>query len=166
MEVESIVGEGSTFSVYFPVVDAPPPAQPPLYVEKNGAARAVGSGRILVVDDEPLLVKINEKRLQGLGYQVTAVTDSREALFIFQSQPDSFDLLITDQTMPGLTGEELVKAVLEIKPSLPVILCTGHSDIFTRTKALSMGITKYVFKPLLGNELLDAVRAVLDVDKE
>lgn len=80
----------------------------------------------------------------------------------FQDQPDNFDLLITDQTMPGLSGAELAKAVLEIKPSLPIIMCTGHSDIIPEEKALSMGIKRYVFKPVRGDELLDAVRELLD----
>jgi len=122
-----------------------------------------GSKRILVVDDEPFLVKINEKRLTGKGYKVTAVTDSIVALEKFRSQPDSFDLLITDQTMPGLTGAELVKAVLELKPSLPVIMCTGHSQAISRKDAMAIGIKKYVFKPLHGDELLEAVKDVLEL---
>ena len=161
IDVESSVGDGSTFKVFFPAVKEPA-SQPVVSVPKDKATRSAGNERILIVDDELLLVKINEKRLQALGYKVTGVTDSIEALSIFRNQPDSFDLLITDQTMPGLTGEKLAKAVLEIKPTIPVIICTGHSDTFSKEEALSMGIKKYTFKPLMGDELLDAVEEVLD----
>ncbi len=121
----------------------------------------VKTATILVVDDELLLVKINASRLRSKGYQVTTATESREALELFRSQPEKFDVLITDQTMPGLTGSELAGEVLAIKPSLPVIMCTGHSDIFSEEEALQLGIKKYVFKPLYGDELLDAVAEVL-----
>ena len=162
VEVASTVGKGSTFFVYLPAtVEAA--RQPAVSGHKDGAAATTAEREtILVVDDEPLLVKINEKRLKNQGYLVTAVSDSREALKKFRAQPDEFDLLITDQTMPGLTGAELAKAVLEIKPSMPIIMCTGHSDTVPEEKALSMGIKKYVFKPLLGDELLGAVREVLN----
>lgn len=162
IEVESTVGQGTTLSVCIPATEEPA-VQPTVSDQGNGAtATAGGNERILVVDDEPLLVKINQSRLESRGYQVTAVSDSREALEKFRSQPDSFDLLITDQTMPGLTGAELATAVREIKPSLLIIICTGHSDTVPEEKALSMGINKYVFKPIYGDELLDAVREVLD----
>lgn len=160
IDIESSVGEGTTFRVFFPTAGSPP-AHDSISEQKNEATRATGSERILMVDDEPLLVMINENRLQAFGYQVTAVTDSREALSLFRKHPDNFDLLITDQTMPGLTGNELTKAVLEIKPSLPVIVCTGHSETFSKEEALSMGIKKYVLKPIHSDELLDAVQELL-----
>ncbi len=105
-------------------------------------------------------MKVNAKRLQALGYKVTGVTDSNEALSIFRSQPDNFDLLITDQTMPGFTGNELAEAMLAIKPSLPVIVCTGHSETFSKDDALSKGIKKYILKPVHGDELLDTVQEI------
>jgi two-component system, cell cycle sensor histidine kinase and response regulator CckA len=161
IKVESTVGKGSTFTVYLPAL-AETAAEPAVRGQGDKAAATSCNERILVVDDDPLLVRINESRLKNQGYQVTAISDSMEALEEFRSQPDSFDMLITDQTMPGLTGTELAKAVLDIKPSIPVILCTGHSEIVTEDKALSMGIKKYVLKPIHGDELLDAVREVLD----
>jgi len=161
VEVESRVGKGTVFSVYLPATEEP--LAPTVVVERQDRGKVrLGNARVLVVDDELLLVKINEKRLKGQGYQVTAVTDSRKALEMFRSQPDSFDLLVTDQTMPGLTGADLAKAVLEIRPSLPIILCTGHSDVVSEEEARALGIRKYVFKPLRGDELLDAVQEVLD----
>ena len=120
-----------------------------------------GNSNILVVDDEPLLVRISTKLLEELGHSVTGTTDSRDALEKFRAHPEKFDLLITDQTMPGLSGAELAKEVLAIKPSMPIIMCTGHFDVVSEEDALAMGITKYVFKPLTGNELLDAVTEVL-----
>jgi PAS domain S-box-containing protein len=158
--VESSIGKGTVFSVFLPITkeSAPPAVIAELKDREEGRT---GSARILIVDDELLLVKINETRLKSKGYQVTALSDSRETLGVFRDNPDSFDLLITDQTMPGLTGAELTRAVLEIKPSLPVIMCTGHSDVVSEEKALSLGIKKYVFKPLHGDELLDAVSEVL-----
>lgn len=159
IDVESTIGEGSTFKIFFPAVKKST-SQPVVSVSKDKATKATGNERILVVDDELLLVKINEKRLQAFGYKVTGVTDSNEALAIFRSQPDNFDLLITDQTMPGLTGNELAEAMLAIKPSLPIIVCTGHSETFSKEEALSKGIKKYVLKPLHGDELLDAVQEI------
>ncbi len=163
IKVTSRIRKGTTFTVYIPAIRAST-VTTAIPDQKNETTPA-GSERILIVDDEPLLVKINEKRLQNAGYQVTAVTNSRKALEIFLNQPDMFDLLITDQTMPGLTGAELAKAMLDIKPSMPVIMCTGHSDSVPEERALAMGIKKYVFKPLHGDELLDAVREVLDNKK-
>lgn len=161
IEVESCVGRGTTFSIFLPTTEEPVWKSRSLG-QKNESEIMSGMESVLIVDDELLLVKINAKRLEKRGYQVTALTDSREALLKFQDQPDNFDLLITDQTMPGLSGAELAKAVLEIKPSLPIIMCTGHSDIIPEEKALSMGIKRYVFKPVRGDELLDAVRELLD----
>lgn len=160
IDVESSLGKGSTFFVYFPVTEKS--VSNAVAIEKKAREDIIlADARILIVDDETLLVRINETRLKSRGYQVTAVTDSLEALTMFRSQPEHFDLLITDQTMPGLTGAELAKAVLEIKPSLPIIMCTGHSEIVSKEEAITLGIKKYVFKPLHGDELLDAVREVL-----
>lgn len=163
IQVKSSVGMGSTFSVYFPVTEEA--VTQTVVTEQKKASRETMpvSAKILVVDDELLLVKINARRLQNKGYTVTTHTDSRKALETFQSDPESFDLLVTDQTMPGLSGAELAQAVLAIKPSLPIIMCTGHSDVVSENKALTMGIKKYVFKPLHGDELLDAVQEVLEM---
>jgi len=114
-----------------------------------------------MVDDEPLLLQINKRRLEKSGYQITITTDSQDALGKFQKTPGKFDLIITDQTMPGLTGIELAKAVMEIKPSMPIIMCTGHSESTPKEKALSFGVKQYVYKPIQGNELINAVREVL-----
>ncbi|MCF8055319.1 MAG: response regulator [Desulfocapsa sp.] len=163
IEVESSIEKGTLFSIYFPATEEPVTRAVALedLAQKDREDILPGKGGILIVDDEPLMVKINERRLKSRGYDVTAVTDSNEALEIFRSQPENFDLLITDQTMPGLTGTELARAVLKIKPSLLVIMCTGHSDIIPEKQTGSMGINRYVFKPLHKDELLDAVQELL-----
>jgi PAS domain S-box-containing protein len=161
IEVESSVGKGSTFSVYLPVMDTTA-LQDVVSKEKEKKTAPHGSETILVVDDEALLAEMHKKRLEKQGYKVIALSDSQEALAAFRAHPEKFDLLITDQTMPGLTGLELAKAVLEIEPSLPIIMCTGHSDTVPEEKALSLGIKKYLYKPLHGDELLDATRELLD----
>ncbi len=161
VQVKSKVNQGSSFSVYFPVTEEVVIRPVIKKLKKNSEETIPVCARILVVDDELLLVKINEKRLQSMGYDVTSHTDSKKALEAFQNDPEGFDLLVTDQTMPGLTGAELAQAILKLKPSLPIIMCTGHSDIVSEEKAIAMGIKKYVFKPVQGDDLLDAVQEVL-----
>lgn len=91
-----------------------------------------------------------------------ATFSSIEALEVFQAQPNKFDLVITDQTMPNMTGEELSKELMRIRPDIPIILCTGYSELITEDKAKSMGIREFVMKPLVARELAETVRKVLD----
>ena len=160
IKVESKPAEGTLFSIYFPVTEEP--ATQLNYPDQEEPVKLLPEDKkIMIVDDDMLLVKINETRLTNIGYQVTAVTDSKKALEIFQNDPDSFSLLITDQTMPGLTGADLVGEILKITPSLPIIMCTGHSDVVSEADAAAIGIKKYVFKPLYKDELLEAIKEVL-----
>ena len=158
IEVESTPGQGSTFRVYFPVLkkDIPPPKK---LIETDVPT---GTERILLVDDEPLLVKLEQKQLEMAGFQVTGISDSTDALREFQSDPNKFDLIITDQTMPGLRGSELARAILKIRPAIPIILCTGFSSVISKEEALAAGIKKFVVKPTKRHELVTAVRTVLD----
>ncbi len=162
-QVESKLGHGCTFRVFIPAlaenstIEKKPKQQEDL---------PTGTERILVVDDEPLLVHISSRLLEDYGYTVTGVTDSREALEKVRADPLQFDLIITDQTMPGLSGSELTQAVLEIAPRMPIILCTGHSEMTSATDALAMGIKKYLGKPIHGDELARTVRMVLDEQKK
>ncbi len=159
VRVKSAPGEGSTFAVYLPALQ-----------KKGGTADESvqlvppqrGNEHILIVDDEVFLVKVTQRQLENLGYRVTGTTDSKEALEKIRTAPDDFDLLITDQTMPGLTGAELALAAKEIKPAMPIILCTGHSSVLTQEKSQSIGIDSYLSKPIIGNELSDIVRSLLD----
>jgi PAS domain S-box-containing protein len=159
IRLKSTPGEGSSFSVYFPVLQEKTSIA---HESDQGAPPQGGNEHILVVDDEPLLVRATQRQLENLGYLITGTTNSRDALKIISSSPNEIDLLITDQTMPGLTGAELAQAAMEIKPDLPVILCTGHSDLISRRKAMESGIKEYITKPLVGDELFRAVRSVLD----
>ena len=164
IRVESTPVEGSTFSVYIPALqgEAASPEDSASKESKQEAPLLTGNERILVVDDELLLVQIHKKQLEGCGYAVTITTESRDALEKIRAQPEQFDLLITDQTMPRLSGVELTKEVQKIRPALPIILCTGHSDIVSKEDALAIGIKKYVTKPIYKDELLLAIREVLD----
>ena len=121
-----------------------------------------GSERILLVDDEKQIIDIEQQILERLGYKVTPKTDSEEALEEFAAQPDRFDLVITDMTMPKMTGDQLARRMMDIKPQIPVILCTGFNEAITEEKALAMGIDKFVMKPIIKDDLANTIRTVLD----
>ncbi|MCI5145595.1 MAG: response regulator, partial [Candidatus Electrothrix sp. AR3] len=112
-------------------------------------------------DDEPSIVHISQSILSGLGYSVVAETDSIRALEKFKADPFAFDLVITDHTMPGMTGGELAKVLLAVRPELPVILCTGYTAAFSEQDALAVGIKKYVVKPLNAAKMAAMIREIL-----
>ncbi len=155
--VESQPMQGTTFTVYLPQwMDA---------TTEGGQAIVelpAGRGRILFVDDEAALTRAGQAILSRLGYTVTAHTNSREALACFRSAPEAFDLVITDQTMPHMTGEALSQAVRQIRPDIPIILCTGFSHVITKETALSMGLNAFLQKPLTMHDLGETVQRVLD----
>ncbi|MBN1103634.1 MAG: PAS domain S-box protein [Deltaproteobacteria bacterium] len=156
--VESEPGKGTTVSVYFPRIGHRPPALEQDLTEPLPTCRE----RILFVDDEPELVNMTREMLQPLGYEVFSTTSSVEALRLFREQPDRFDLVITDLTMPHMTGDRLARRMLRIRPDIPIILCTGYSEILTEDKAREMGIQEFVMKPLIRNDLALNIRKVLD----
>jgi len=125
----------------------------------------VGTERILLIDDENVLVKMGQATLEKLGYRVTVRTSSLEALTTFKNQPDAFDLVITDQTMPGMTGIDLAREMLQIRPNLPIILCTGYSNLVSAENARSMGIREFAQKPLTRKDIAGIIRKVLDTGK-
>ena len=156
--VNSSPGIGTTFKVYLPIIeDGDITAE---FEPTNEAAK--GNERILLIDDEEQIVSMEQKMLENLGYEVTARTDSTEALREFSEKPQNFDLVITDMTMPHITGDELAQKLLDIKPDIPVILCTGFNEDITEEKALAMGIQKFVMKPVIKNDLASTIRTVLD----
>jgi CheY-like chemotaxis protein len=120
-----------------------------------------GAGRILFVDDEPALTSAMSYLLEMLGYEVTTSTSSREALDIFCAQASNFDMMITDQTMPYITGEELIRAVRRIRPDIPIILCTGFSHTMDAEKAQALGIDAFCVKPLEVRDLAVILQQVL-----
>ncbi len=120
-----------------------------------------GQGTILFVDDEEDVTKIGQKLLESLSYQVITAGSGLEALEIFSEAPESFDLLITDQTMPRFTGLDLAKAVLKIQADLPIILMTVYSDMATPEQATQLGIRAYVLKPFDINALNQTIQEIL-----
>ena len=133
--VNSQPGKGSTFNVYLPVID-----DIDVEIESAEPASATkGKERILLIDDEAQIIDIEQQILERLGYKVTSKTDSEEALQEFGAQPDQFDLVITDMTMPKMTGDQLARKMMDIKPKIPVILCTGFNEAITEEKASGHG---------------------------
>ena len=164
IQVESVLGGGATFDVYLPnfakaISDYEESASERSETKKYSPS---GNERILVVDDEHMLVEIYKTQLEKNGYSVTTATDSREALNVFREQPGGFDLLISDLTMPGLSGFGLSQAVHQVRPSMPIIMCSGHKDLVSQEDAQTLGIKKFISKPLVRKDLLAAVREVLD----
>lgn len=161
IRVESHPGQGSSFSVYIPAL--PLETATSADTEKKGSL-PTGTERILVVDDEVMVVNLHRQILDQLGYQVSATTDSRDALQKICADPDQFDLIITDQTMPHLTGGELAQEILKKRHDMPIIICTGYSSVLPQEEALALGIKKYVRKPVDRRSLAHIVRQVLDED--
>ena len=159
--VDSTPGKGTTFQVFFPIIQTEE-------VEEAGTVEPLPTGRerVLFVDDEKVLVDIGKQILERLGYEVVARTSSIEALEAFKAQPHRFDLVITDQTMPNMTGEDLAKALMRIRPDIPVILCTGYSHMISEDKAKAMGIRAFIMKPILRHDIAYTIRRVLDQKDE
>jgi CheY-like chemotaxis protein len=155
--VDSQPGKGSTFKAFLPKIETLETAA----AADNGQL-PTGDERILFVDDEKVLVDLGRQMLARLGYSVVGRTSSIEALELFKNRPDNFDLVITDMTMPILTGENLAAALMAIRPDIPVILCTGFSEQITEDKARKMGIRKFILKPMIMNSLANTIREVLD----
>ena len=151
-------GKGSTFRVYLPEIQEKAEDVP----SEDAGSMPTGKERILFVDDESALVDIGRQTMEGLGYKVTGVTSSTEALDLFMEAPDEFDLVITDQTMPNMTGIDLAGEMLKIRPGIPIVLCTGFSHEATAEEALARGLKRFLMKPLNAREVARVVRDVLD----
>jgi len=152
-------GRGSTFHVFLPVVDESGTIE-----RGTDQPLQTGTERILFVDDEEFQVDLGKQMLERLGYKVTVRTSSVEALKLFRSNPYDFDLVITDMTMPGMTGDVLARELIAERPDIPVILCTGFSTQITEEKALEMGIRAFVMKPIIMSEISHTIRRVLEKD--
>ena len=124
-----------------------------------------GNEHILFIDDENVLVDLGKDILESLGYKVTTKTDSLEALETFCNRPHTFDLVFTDMTMSGMTGIELAKKFMIVRPEIPIILCTGFSELINEKAAKEQGIREFVMKPFVTSQLAKTVRKVLDGKK-
>gem|GEM_PF-844089 len=158
ISVYSEPGKGTTFHVYLPCVAV----EPNMAETEIDGAVARGHERILLVDDEEEITLVSREMLEELGYTVTALTGSIEAWQTFQRDPQQFDLVITDMTMPNMTGAELATKILRIRPGMPIVLCTGFSAQISEEKAKSLGIRAYITKPVLRNDFALVVRRTLD----
>jgi PAS domain S-box-containing protein len=156
IDFESTLGVGTRFRILFPRTDLKEAEE-----EKPQGGLVRGKGRILLVDDELSLVEVGRDMLNHLGYEVSVKTDPREALELFKSSPGQFDLIITDQTMPHITGDQLAKTILAIRPGMPIILYTGFSEKIDELHAKQIGIREFILKPLEIRKLAASIQSIL-----
>ena len=164
LDVLSIPGKGTQFYIYFPVVKEK--YKNPRYSKSLMPSSFEGNEKILFVDDEDTIRQSHKDLLEKSGYQVLTVDNSIDAFKIFKTDPGKFDLIITDMTMPGWTGDKFATQVLKIKPDMPIILCTGFSENMSKAKAAEVGIKKFIQKPVEIQELLVSIRDILDKNDE
>jgi len=158
ISVSSELEKGSSFNVFLPVVETS--LEPIEEAEEEILPR--GTERILFIDDEPALVEIGKQLIESLGYTVVAMTSPEKALALFQEQPSKFDLVITDMTMPHMTGDLLAMKVLSSRQDIPIMLFSGFSSEMSEEKAKEMGIKGFLMKPINRSELATTIRKVLD----
>ena len=158
ISVESEPGKGTTANLFFPVIEGESVLESKPVVEES----PTGNERILFIDDEKSIVIMAREMLEQLGYQVETKMSPVEALELFRSKPDEFDLVITDMAMPKMTGDILVKKILTIRPDIPIILCTGFSERISEENADEVGIKAFLSKPLVMRKFAVTVRQVLD----
>ena len=156
--VQSEVGKGTEFCVYLPLF---------MRAEGNKEAKpeefiSGGKERILFVDDEEMLVELGKSVLASLGYDVVGRTSSLAALELFSARPEQFDLVVTDMTMPNMTGIELAQKLLRLKPGIPIILCTGFSETVTPESVKSVGVKDLIMKPFKRHQIAESIRRTLD----
>lgn len=156
ISVQSETGKGTLFQVLLPRVK-----EESRQIQEKEEPVPIGTERILFIDDEITLIGLAREMLSSLGYKVTAVQDSRQALELFKSDTTSFDVIITDQTMPDMTGFDLAQQVLAVRPDMPIILCTGYSDIVSDDKVKAAGIREFIIKPLRLHELAATIRRAI-----
>jgi len=160
---ESEEDKGTKFSVYLPVYSG---SEVEIPAVSPDAEIPGGNERLLIVDDEHVIAEMTRLLFQKLGYTIQTAPGGDEALDIFNSDPYNFDLIITDQVMPGMSGLDLTREIKRIRPEIPVILCTGYSDIAEPVKAKELGVNEFLSKPVLTEDLAGAIRRVLDSIKK
>jgi len=161
IKVFSEVGKGATFNVYLPLMDKDAAPVSPDLLEKV----PTGSERILLVDDQEAVMRLEKQMLERLGYQVTGSTSSTEALKAFLKDPSAYDLVVSDMAMPNMTGDQLARELTAIRPDVPIIICTGFSERINKEKATAIGVKDFLMKPIVKSDLAQTVRKVLDETK-
>lgn len=161
IRVYSEVGKGTTFTIYLPLMEKPADTEPIDEIKDSFS----GNERILLVDDEEPIAMLQKQLLERLGYKVAARISSLEAINAFKANPDGYDLIITDMSMPNMTGEQLAKEMMAIRPDIPIIICTGFSERINKEKAEAIGIRGFLMKPVLRSEMARVIRNVLDESK-
>lgn len=162
LSVKSEIGKGTTVTVYFPQI--PAVAEKPAH--RESLSPITKRAHILFVDDEKSIVLLGRETLKLYGYKVTARTSSPEALEAFRCAPDTYDAVITDQTMPTMTGERLAEKLLKIRSDIPIIICTGFSHTISPKRAASLGIRAFLLKPVLPQEMARVLKEILDNQKK
>jgi CheY-like chemotaxis protein len=156
IDVESTPGAGTTFTIYLPVAATTPEAAP-----APAATDLTGHEHLLVVDDDPAIAQVTKRLLERQGYRVTARTSSPEALELLRADAGQYDAMLTDQTMPGLTGLQLAEAALQLRPDLPIILTSGMEDTPLADQGRALGVREFLVKPVNTRDLGEAIRRVL-----
>jgi len=162
IQVHSQPGKGTAFYIYFPVVNV---SEDQVSILKN-VEYPGGTEHLLIVDDEEAILIMEKQILQRLGYRVTSHTSSIKALEVFRDSPAKFDMVITDMAMPDMPGDELSEELSRIRPDIPILLCTGFSEIMTEESAVSLGIKGFLLKPITMKDLSQKIRNVLNVLNE
>ncbi|MBF0201532.1 MAG: response regulator [Desulfamplus sp.] len=158
--VKSLEDLGSTFTIHMPVTENPVQSGSDSMSEDEKNSEKC-SGRVLLVDDEVAIVKVGKLLLERSGFRVTETTNSIDALDIFSSRPRDFDIVITDMTMPHMTGDVLARRIREVRPEIPIVMCTGYTKQLSRKEALAAGFNGYIKKPFNKDEIVNAIRDVL-----
>jgi len=157
VKVDSTLGKGTVFNIFFPIVkdeDRPDKIE-------DYPLPATGNKRILFVDDEEDICDAGGRMLKWMGYHVRTVSNGMEAIEVFKQEPGGIDLVITDMTMPGMTGVELSMKLLEMRPDIPIILCTGYHETTNQETVKALGIREYVSKPYSHRDMAEIIRDVL-----
>ncbi|GAB6907892.1 hypothetical protein JCM12296A_37310 [Desulfosarcina cetonica] len=158
IRVQSEVGKGTQFDLFLPLLESDPEKR----VDANETKIPTGNERILLVDDEAAIMRLEQQTLERLGYHVTARSSSLEALEVFRRNPHAFDLVLTDMAMPNMTGEQLAKSLNAFNPNIPIIICTGFSDRINPQRVSAFGVKGILLKPVIKFEMAIMIRKTLD----
>lgn len=158
---ESSIGMGTSFTILIPAHEGPVMGKS----EKQNMPLGKGES-ILYIDDEPSIAKLGKRHLDSLGYSAFSTTDPAEALELIKTEPERFDLVISDMAMPKKPGDQLITEILAINPEIPTIICTGYSSRMSEADASKIGVKAFLMKPLKKSELAEKIRKVLDENSQ